>query len=107
MKSDWWLVAMCDIQHCSLLTSNAESQQTELLYRHWRTTHLIQNEPAGLPFGAVSGSLVQVPRQRMVVVGPLGEVQQLILIYANSSLHFRAQHFDNFKNFSLIIIQHL
>jgi hypothetical protein len=70
-------------------------------------THLIENEPAGLPLGAVRSSLVQVPRQGVVIVGPLGEIQQLIIVDPNRSLHVRAQYFDNFINYSPVIVRHL
>jgi len=38
-------------------------------------------------------------------VGPLGEIQQLILVYTNSSLHLRAQHTYNDTDCSAIVIQ--
>jgi len=48
---------------------------------------------------------VQVPRQGVVIVGPLGEIQQLILVYTNSSLHLWAQHTYNDTDCSAVVIQ--
>jgi hypothetical protein len=73
--------------------------------RRWRAAYLVQDEPAGLPLCAVSSSLVQVPRQGVVIVGPLREIQQLILVHTNSSLHLRAQHIYNAIKSSAVVIQ--
>lgn len=86
---------------------------THLTCPHWhlihrrrqRTAYLVEDEPAGLPLCAVSRSLVQVPRQGVVIVGPLGEIEQLILVDTNSSLHLRAQHIYNATNSSAVVIQ--
>lgn len=59
-------------------------------HRGKRITYLIQDEPAQLPLGVVGGSLVQVAGQRVVVVGPLRQHHQLVVVDADCSLHLRA-----------------
>lgn len=49
--------------------------------------HLIENKPSLLPLGGVGCPLVQISRQRMIVMGFLREHDQLSVIYSHCNTH--------------------